>query len=271
MRSNLLKLLLAASAFAFSVTVSTAQTAGVQYVLGWSTFDTAGDNNAKLNDTTPNVDTSGGFLSGAIGTNASGNGYGGQGKNTSVISGLNDGTFGSEIGFTGSGNSAMKLITDSGRHRIDFKITNDSSTNAFRLQKIHFDARVANANANDTYLIEYLSNNGNSNLFNVSTQSNVSNLADIASDTLAVGVSQIDVSIASDLSGGGPVRLAAGDSASFRITWTGSAANFAQTQMDNLAFSGEFIANAVPEPSSYALLAGLFACTYMMVRRRARD
>ncbi|MBL6829228.1 MAG: PEP-CTERM sorting domain-containing protein [Puniceicoccaceae bacterium] len=25
----------------------------------------------------------------------------------------------------------------------------------------------------------------------------------------------------------------------------------------------------VPEPSSYALLAGLFACTYMMVRRRA--
>ena len=26
---------------------------------------------------------------------------------------------------------------------------------------------------------------------------------------------------------------------------------------------------AVPEPSSYALLAGLFACTYMMVRRRA--
>ena len=27
--------------------------------------------------------------------------------------------------------------------------------------------------------------------------------------------------------------------------------------------------SVVPEPSSYALLAGLFACTYMMVRRRA--
>jgi hypothetical protein len=27
--------------------------------------------------------------------------------------------------------------------------------------------------------------------------------------------------------------------------------------------------SAVPEPSSYALLAGLFACTYIMVRRRA--
>jgi hypothetical protein len=270
MKSNLLKLLLAASAFAFSVTVTNAQTAGIQYVLGWSTFDTVGDNNTKLNDTTPNLDTSGGFLSGAIGTNASGNGYGGQGKNTAVISGMNDGTFGSEIAFTGSGNSVMKAITDSGRHRIDFKITNESTTNAFRLQKIHFDARVANANANDTYLIEYLSNNGNSNLFNVSTQSNVSNLADIATDTLSVGTSEHDISIASNLTGSGPVRLAAGDSASFRITWTGSAANFAQTQMDNLAFSGEFIANAVPEPSSYALLAGLFACSYMMVRRRAR-
>ena len=29
--------------------------------------------------------------------------------------------------------------------------------------------------------------------------------------------------------------------------------------------------SAVPEPSSYALLAGLFACTYMMVRRRAES
>ena len=29
------------------------------------------------------------------------------------------------------------------------------------------------------------------------------------------------------------------------------------------------VVSAVPEPSSYALLAGLFACTYMMVRRRA--
>jgi hypothetical protein len=27
--------------------------------------------------------------------------------------------------------------------------------------------------------------------------------------------------------------------------------------------------SAVPEPSSYALLAGLFACTFMMARRRA--
>ena len=29
--------------------------------------------------------------------------------------------------------------------------------------------------------------------------------------------------------------------------------------------------SVVPEPSSYALIAGLFACTYMMVRRRAID
>ena len=34
--------------------------------------------------------------------------------------------------------------------------------------------------------------------------------------------------------------------------------------------SGVDSISVVPEPSSYALLAGLFACTYMMVRRRAR-
>jgi hypothetical protein len=33
--------------------------------------------------------------------------------------------------------------------------------------------------------------------------------------------------------------------------------------------SGTDSISVVPEPSSYALLAGLFACTYMMVRRRA--
>jgi len=37
--------------------------------------------------------------------------------------------------------------------------------------------------------------------------------------------------------------------------------------LDNLAISGVFA--TVPEPSSYALLAGLFACTFMMIRRRA--
>ena len=267
MKSNLLKLLLAASAFSFSVTISNAQVAGVQYALGWTTFDVIGGNDTKLNDTTPDFDSSGGFLSGAIGTAASGNGYGGMGRTTGNF--LSDATFGSEISNGGDGTvkDAMKVVTDSSRHRIDFKITNESATNKFTLEKIHFDVRIPNANANENFSIQYLSNNGNSALLNEGTGANVSNLAVISSDSLSIGVSQHDISVGSNLTNGGPVSLAAGASASFRITWTGSGANFAQTQMDNLAFSGQFA--AVPEPSSYALLAGLFACTYMMVRRRA--
>ena len=106
------------------------------------------------------------------------------------------------------------------------------------------------------------------------TGSLVSNLAYIAGTSLTegvnvgVGVSEHDVSIAAQLAGGGAgVKLAGGDQASFRISWIGSTNANAQTQMDNLAISGVFA--AVPEPSSYALLAGLFACTYMMVRRRS--
>ena len=114
----------------------------------------------------------------------------------------------------------------------------------------------------------------NSNLQNMGTGANVSNLAFLAGTSLTEGVvaaadiSEHDVSIAANIAGNqAGVKLAAGDQASFRISWIGSTNANAQTQMDNLAISGVFA--AVPEPSSYALLAGLFACTYMMVRRRS--
>ena len=108
------------------------------------------------------------------------------------------------------------------------------------------------------------------------TGDNVGNLAFIAGSSATegvavdVGVSQHDVSIAANLAGNNVgVKLAPGDKASFRISWFGSTNTQKQNQMDNLAISGVFAAAAVPEPSSYALLAGLFACTFMMVRRRS--
>ena len=51
MKLSLLKSFIAL-AFAFSHP-NKRTTVGVQYVLGWSTFD-VGDKNTKLNDTTPN-------------------------------------------------------------------------------------------------------------------------------------------------------------------------------------------------------------------------
>jgi len=279
MKSKLLKLSLAATAFAFSISSSNAQTIdGSTAYMGFSQFlvSESGNNNSNLAESTP--DRSSEFLSGIAGVGASGNGYGGFGKFANNIEGLNDSSYGSVVGgpdLTGvGGNSAVKFKTADNRYRLDFLIKNDSLTADFILDSIHFDSRVPNATANNEFVIQYLSNNGNSNLQNMGTGSNVSNLAFLAGTSLtsgasaAEGISEHDVSIAAQIAGNqAGVKLAAGDQASFRISWIGSTNANAQTQMDNLAISGVFA--AVPEPSSYALLAGLFACTYMMVRRRA--
>ena len=252
-----------ASFFALPMTHAQVISGDLDYI-GWTNFSTVGGADTNIRDAAADFDSSGGFLSGILGQGASGNGYGAYGSSTGNF--LNDNTFGDDISFAGgTGNSAIKVITNDGRHRLDLLVKNESTTYDFKLAKLHFDVRIPNANANEVYTVQYLSNNGNSSLQNVSTNSGVNNLAEIGTGTLAIGSHGVDMSIAANLANSGPVRLGAGDQASFRITWTGSGANFAQTQLDNIAFSGTYL---VPEPSTYALLAGFAVFMFVAIKRR---
>jgi hypothetical protein len=76
---------------------------------------------------------------------------------------------------------------------------------------------------------------------------------------------------------GTSVRLAPGDSAIFRFRWTSSNTDFAQSQIDNLAFSGTFQDQnngfalidpaAVPEPGVIILLALAGGCGVLRRKR----
>ena len=254
MKLHLINISAALSVIALSFSGLNAQRTGTTFQLGWVEFETltTGANSTNVNDSTPDVETSGGFLSGAVGNAASPANNGGFGINANALTGLNDADFGDSSGngfahgVTTTGNNAVKFQTNDNKQRLDFRITNTSRTHTFRLERIHFDARVGNDNSNETFQLLYLNGNGtafDNNLINSGTGTEVSNRREIANETLAVGTSQQDISIAAAIGAAG--TLAPGASAGFRILWTGSAAGGAQSQLDNLAFSGTFLVPTV--------------------------
>ena len=179
------------------------------------------------------------------------------------------GTTTSDFGFPGNAFFAGPLVKfgNSGNQQLlDFRITNNTGADA-KLTRSSFDFRKAPANANPTgFEILYLAT-GDSELrkgssFAAGTE--MLNLVPIGSDTFEGGVESFTEFIGGNISG--TAWIASGGYANFRLKMlTGNAA--ASSVMDDFSVTLETV--AVPEPSSYALLAGLFACTYMMVRRRA--
>jgi hypothetical protein len=132
---------------------------------------------------------------------------------------------------------------------------------------LQFDFRVNPSLGNpSSYQILHI-NNGDSTLTkgaDIATGTEMSNLVGIGSGDLNSGINSYNNAIGAAISG--TAWIADGGYANFRLILTsGNYANV--SQLDDFGVS--LTPNAVPEPSSYALLAGLFACTYMMVRRRA--
>ena len=284
------------------------------HAIGWQTFDNAtpGNNNSGIADDTPDSNSTfdatpfgsnngGLYLTGKIGPGASVLGRSGFGQNTannflngatfgsntvgSAPFGMNivdvplaDGSPGVRIGPQGqAGTSSWKFQTNGNQEFGDFSIKNESDY-TFRLERIHLDARRGAGNSPQDLDVIYLAG-GDSNLIRVSTGTEVPDLHVFTATNFASAPSQqnISASVAASFTTPTAVRLAPGDSASFRIRWTNSVTDFAQSQVDNLAISGTFQdqnngfalidpAAVVPEPATLALLA--FSAAMVATSRR---
>ncbi|MEM7146897.1 MAG: PEP-CTERM sorting domain-containing protein [Verrucomicrobiota bacterium] len=285
------------------------------HAIGWQTFDNAGaNNNSGISDNTPESNSTfdsspvgghavvgggGVYLTGIIGSGASVLGRQGFGQNTNngflngdtfgQTPGGNQGLFiedvpnaadgslpGTRVGpFGGAGTSSWKFRTNGNQEFGDFSITNHSDFE-FRLERLHYDARVGNDNSPQDLDLIYLAG-GSSNLIRVSTGTEVPDLHVISdrdfSGTAGSSTQNVTASLAASFVQSTAVRLGPGQTASFRFRWTGSATDFAEAQIDNLAVSGTFqdqnngfasidpvAFTQIPEPSrAMLILVGLIA------------
>ena len=274
-------------------------------VIGWQTFDPYKPpyNESGINDSTPDTNSTfdstpygsnnnNWYLTGTIGTAASGQGRRGLGQatNNTFLNGatfgsdlnivdytLADGSAGKRIGpFGGSGTSSWKFGNNNlGQLQGDFQVTNESDF-SFRLEHIHFDARgFAGAASPKKLELKYLA--APSKLINTNTGTEVQDGKLFYSNVWdAKGTENVSQGIAAVINSS--ARLAPGESASFRFIWSGQSGG-GQAQIDNLAFSGTFLDQndgfnpinpwdlvAVPEPGSIAIWSLVALCG--LVRRR---
>ena len=250
--------------------------------MGWQTFSNCGaSNDTGICDTTPDSNSTvdptpvgtvgalGAYLSGAIGVNASALGWSGRGQQTanSFLNGpgfgnetansnrllvnilLADGSAGARVGAFGgtvagapNGTSSWKFSQSDDERKGDVRITNDSDY-PFRIQFLHFDLRVGNANAPRRLQIKYLSGDGtafDNALRRFDTGSELVNLKSLYNNDFGPGPGTFNVSHSLGGVLGTQGYLRPGDSATFRFIWTDSTSDFAESQLDNIAIEGQF-------------------------------
>lgn len=289
-------------ALLFVASVLMTQAASASSFIGWQTFtNCGGTNNSGICDTSPDsnstfdatpvgsIGAGNTYLTGAIGENASSVGRRGRGRQTNngFLNGpgfgnesadssrlienitLADGSAGTRIGPQGgAGTSAWKFSTSANERMGDIRITNESDY-YFRLQFIHFDARVGNSNSPQNLEILYLSGDGtafDNGLTRFDNGNELVNLNNVYNNDFGPGTVTANVSLALGGVIGTQAYLAPGESAGFRFRWSDFVTSGAESQLDNIAFEGQFFQTAglavevdpalVPEPGT-ALLLGL--------------
>lgn len=266
-----------------SVVLLTAQSSSAA-LIGWQTFENVAGNNANMQDSTPDnnttydatpVGTSAGnvYLTGVIGAGASSLGRDGWGiaTNSSFLNGpgfgdesadssrlivnnlMADGTAGTRIGPNGCGAGCASSwkFGNSGNQRIgDVQITNNSDY-FFRIEHAHFDARVGSAGSPDNLQMVYLSGDGtpfDNDLLRFDTGNELNNLTSLYNvdfdPTDSNGAGVSNVSRSLGVALSTQAYLAPGSSAAFRFIWSGEATSSSHSQIDNLAYEGTFFETA---------------------------
>jgi hypothetical protein len=132
----------------------------------------------------------------------------------------------------------------------DLKITNTSNS-YFRLDFIHLDARaLANITSPDTLAVSYVPGSGDMTLKRTCSEPGVLLNGDEELKLLeqyqwsALEVKQISLNVSSSFNS--TVYIAPGDSAAFRLAWSGQSGS-GQVFIDNLAFEGTFFGSQALE------------------------
>jgi hypothetical protein len=216
-----------------------AGTASADLLIGWHSPSPVGQNK---NDATPDVDNTGGAVSGVLGNDAgvytSENGF-----EIRDIFDSTDGTFGT-IAIPGSpatSNGFSLQTASTTDSQLDIKITNESTTNFLRLDTLHFDYARAFA-AGPTNLSVYRL--GTSDLDFPADDEFYSIYSTDATFTLGAGAgdyADVDADLARVFGTATRVdnTLAPGESAAYRFEVTNAAGISSSLGIDNVAVSGE--------------------------------
>ena len=153
--------------------------------------------------------------------------------------------------------SYLKFGNSGNQMQVDFRLTNNTGVDQ-KLTNISFDVRSTAAAVNSVNL-KYLATGASALIkgASVAAGSEMVNLAGLGTESLSSGINNVSESIGGNISG--TAWIADGGYANIRLTISGTGA----AQLDN------FVATVVPEPSTYALLSGLFVMAWIGLRRRS--
>jgi len=239
---------------AIAATMSTLSASAQDLVAGWDTFNSAAAQSATFT-------ISGGFAA----SYSNGLGSAGEGAASAGRGASTDGTWGSFDGNGTAPSTSASLQADNYLFSnadvtagFDFTLDNSSGTFDIELGSFYADVLRWRPNAANAFTLTVLSGDiTNGVVFtsaaNALTSFGGAPLTGEQHDELAISFAAL-----------ADHTLAIGESATIQIAFTGGTGTGGGHHLfvDNIGFS------SVPEPSTYALLGGLFALSFVAMRRR---